>query len=132
MPWLAVIPGAAVAVWLSSPRHANWSRVPRDAGRVRRSFAHAVAALTVLRNLVVPSEREWTAFAGAALYRLGDMVTLWAALRVFDVRLSIPVLVLAYGTGWALTRRSALVPAAIVIPFAKGLQRKLVRAAATT
>jgi uncharacterized membrane protein YbhN (UPF0104 family) len=27
-------------------------------------------------------------------------------LRVFDIRLSVPVLVLAYGTGWALTRRS--------------------------
>ena len=173
LPWLAVIPGAAVAVWLTSPRHASWSRVSREAGWVRRSFAHGVAALTVLRNLVVGSEREWTAFAGAALYWLGDMVTLWAALRVFDVRLSVPVLVLAYGTGWALTRRSlpfggpgvvevllawvltwfdvpfapaaagvvayrlfnfwlALVPAAIVIPFAKRLQRKLVREAATS
>jgi len=173
LPWLAVIPGAAVAVWLTSPAHAAWSRTPRNAGWVRRCFAHAVAALTVLRNLVVGSERQGTAFLGAALYWLGDMVTLWAALRVFDVRLSIPVLVLAYGTGWALTRRSlpfggpgvveillawvltwfhvpfapaaagvvayrlfnfwlALVPAAIVIPFAKRLQRKLVRAAATT
>jgi uncharacterized membrane protein YbhN (UPF0104 family) len=173
LPWLAVIPGVAVAAWLTSRRHANWSRVPPEAGWVRRSFAHGVAALTVLRSLVVGSERAWTAFAGAALYWLGDMVTLWAALRVFDVRLSLPVLVLAYGTGWALTRRSlpfggpgmveillawvltwfhvpaapaaagvvayrlfnfwlALVPAAIVIPFAKRLQRKLVREAATS
>jgi uncharacterized membrane protein YbhN (UPF0104 family) len=173
LPWLAVIPGAAVAVWLTSPRHASWSRVSREAGWVRRSFAHGVAALTVLRNLAVGSEREWTAFAGAALYWLGDMVTLWAALRVFDIRLSVPVLVLAYGTGWALTRRSlpfggpgmveillawvltwfhvpfapaaagvvayrlfnfwlALVPAAIVIPFARRLQRKLLREAATS
>jgi uncharacterized membrane protein YbhN (UPF0104 family) len=173
LPWLAVIPGAAVAVWLTSPRHANWSRASEGAGRMRRSFTHVVAALTVLRNLVVASEREWTALAGAALYWLGDLVTLWAALRVFDVRLSVPVIVLAYGTGWALTRRSlpfggpgmveillawvltwfhvpfapaaagvvayrlfnfwlALLPAAIVIPFAKRLQRKLVRLAATS
>jgi uncharacterized membrane protein YbhN (UPF0104 family) len=171
LPWLAVVPGAAVAVWLTSPAHVRWARTPRNAGWVRRCFAHAVAALTVLRNLVVASEPQGTAFVGAALYWLGDMVTLWAALRVFDVRLSIPVLVLAYGTGWALTRRSlplggpgvvevllawvltwfhvpfapaaagvvayrlfnfwlALVPAAVVIPFAQRLQRKLVRAAA--
>ena len=34
------------------------------------------------------------------------MATLWGALRIFDVRLTLPQLVLAYGTGWALTRRS--------------------------
>jgi uncharacterized membrane protein YbhN (UPF0104 family) len=173
LPWLAVVPGTIVAVLLTSPRHANWSRVPHGSGWMRRCFAHGVAALTVLRNLVVVSERQWTAFAGAALYWLGDMATLWAALRVFDVRLSVPVLVLAYGTGWALTRRSlpfggpgmvevllawvltwfhvpfapaaagvvayrlfnfwlALIPAAIVIPFAQRLQRKLVREAASS
>ena len=37
---------------------------------------------------------------------LGDILTLWAALRVFDVHISAPALVLGYGTGWALTRRS--------------------------
>ena len=95
-----------------------------------------------------------------------DFVTLWAALRVFDLQLSVPVLVLAYGTGWALTRRSlpfggpgvveillvwvltwfhldfgaaaagvvayrlfnlwlALLPALIVLPFGRALEREM-------
>jgi uncharacterized membrane protein YbhN (UPF0104 family) len=171
LPWLAVVPGAALAVWLTSPRRAQRFRPGRDAGRARRVCAYGVEALTLLRKAAA-DPRRLSAFAGAALYWAGDMTTLWAALRVFDVRLSIPVLVLAYGTGWALTRRSlplggpgvvevllawiltwfdirfanaaagvvayrlfnfwlAMIPAALVLPFARRLQRKLARAAAT-
>jgi uncharacterized membrane protein YbhN (UPF0104 family) len=106
LPWLAVVPGGLVAAWLTSPRRSDWARVSASDGRIRRGFGHVVASLTILRSLLFDPRRYGHAFAGAALYWIGDMVTLWAALRVFDVRLSIPVLVLAYGTGWALTRRS--------------------------
>jgi uncharacterized membrane protein YbhN (UPF0104 family) len=166
LPWLAVVPGALVAAWLSSPsRPRSWSD-PSGRGRVGRGFAHTVAALVVLRRLLLEQPQQGSAFAGAALYWLGDLVTFWAALRVFDVRLSLPVLVLAYGTGWALTRRSlplggpgvvevllawvltwfdvpfgaaaagvvayrifnfwiALLPAAVVLPFAHRFHRRL-------
>jgi uncharacterized membrane protein YbhN (UPF0104 family) len=106
LPWLAVVPGVAVAAWLTSPRHKGWARATASDGRMRRGLAHTVASLTILRDLLLDPLRYGYAFAGAAIYWLGDIVTLWAALRVFDVRLSVPVLVLAYGTGWALTRRS--------------------------
>jgi len=106
LPWLAVVPGAVAAAWLTSPRRVRKLAEPSGRGRLRRGFAHLVAALALLRSLAVGWRRSWPAFAGAGLYWLGDLVTFWAALRVFDVRLSIVVLVLAYGTGWALTRRS--------------------------
>jgi uncharacterized membrane protein YbhN (UPF0104 family) len=166
LPWLAVVPGALVAAWLSSPsRPRSWSDAS-GRGRLGRGFAHTVAALVVLRRLLVERPQQGWAFLGAGLYWLGDLATFWAALRVFDVHLSLPVLVLAYGTGWALTRRSlplggpgavevllawvltwfhvpfgaaaagvvayrifnfwiALVPAAVVLPFAHRFHRRL-------
>jgi uncharacterized membrane protein YbhN (UPF0104 family) len=167
LPWLAVVPGALVGAWLASPsRPRRWSDAS-GRGRVGRGFAHTVAALVVLRRLLLERPQEGWAFAGAALYWVGDILTFWAALRVFEVHLSVPVLVLAYGTGWALTRRSlplggpgavevllawvltwfhvpfaaaaaavvayrifnfwiALVPAAVVLPFAHRFHRRLV------
>jgi uncharacterized membrane protein YbhN (UPF0104 family) len=106
LPWLAVVPGAAAAAWLTSPRGRERFRYRADAGRVSRGLAHFVAALVVLRTLLAQGRRYGWAFGGAALYWVGDLVTFWAALMVFDVRVPIAVLVVAYGTGWALTRRS--------------------------
>jgi uncharacterized membrane protein YbhN (UPF0104 family) len=106
LPWLAVIPGAAAAVWLTSPKRVNKFDADKDAGRTRRGFAHAVASLALLRALIVGWRHDGWAFFGAAIYWAGDMLTFWAALQTFGVRLSTVALVVAYGTGWALTRRS--------------------------
>ena len=106
LPWLLVVPGAVVAAWLTQPERAQRYAGRESRGRIAKGFGHGVAALTLLRRLLLDRGHRGIAFAGAGLYWAGDMATLWAALRIFDVRLSIPVLVLAYGTGWALTRRS--------------------------
>jgi uncharacterized membrane protein YbhN (UPF0104 family) len=106
LPWLAVIPGAVVAAWLTSPQRKGRFEASAGDGFLKRSFAHVVAALTVLRSLIEDWRHHGTAFVGAALYWFGDILTFWAALRVFDITLSVGVLVLVYGTGWALTRRS--------------------------
>ena len=106
LPWLAVIPGAFVAAWLASPKRNHRFESSASDGLLKRGFAHAVGALTVLRLLIEDWRHHGIAFAGAALYWFGDILTFWAALRVFNIALSIPVLVLVYGTGWALTRRS--------------------------
>jgi uncharacterized membrane protein YbhN (UPF0104 family) len=106
LPWLAVVPGVIGAAWLTSPRRKRrFESSPTD-GWIRRGFAHVVGALAVLRALVVGWRHYGTAFAGAVLYWVGDIVTFWAALHVFGLSLSVAVLLLAYGTGWALTRRS--------------------------
>jgi uncharacterized membrane protein YbhN (UPF0104 family) len=106
LPWLAVVPGAVAAAWLTSPKRVKRFDAGKDAGRLRRGFAHAVASLAVLRALVVGWRRCGWAFLGAALYWAGDMLTFWAALQTFGIRLSAAALVVAYGTGWALSRRS--------------------------
>jgi uncharacterized membrane protein YbhN (UPF0104 family) len=44
--------------------------------------------------------------AGVSLYWLGDIACLWAALKIYNAELSTPALILAYATGYVLTRRS--------------------------
>jgi uncharacterized membrane protein YbhN (UPF0104 family) len=108
LPWLAVIPGAFLAVWLSSPRRAKRYSDPGDGNRLRQGFAHVVAGLSILRSLLVAPPREHgLGLFGAAAYWAGDIACLWGALQVFgNPRLSLPALILGYATGYVLTRRS--------------------------
>ena len=67
--------------------------------------------------------RALPALAGTALYWAGDVVALWACLRVFDTRASRSrALLLGYATGYALTRRTLPLGGAGVVeallPFA--------------
>lgn len=108
LPWLAVIPGAVAAVWISSPkRAAHYAEAAAD-GRFRRAFAHAVAGLAILRSMFVAPPREHgLGLVGTAAYWSGDIACLWGALQVFgNPRLSLPALILGYATGYVLTRRS--------------------------
>jgi uncharacterized membrane protein YbhN (UPF0104 family) len=105
-PWLAVVPGFLVALWLSSPRRAERLADPGDGGRVRRWFAHLVAGIVKLRCLLARPRVHGLGVLGVTLYWLGDIACLWAALKIFNAELSTPALVLAYATGYVLTRRS--------------------------
>src|SRR5215218_3767020 len=105
LPWLLVIPGAIVAIWLSSPK-----RAPR----------HAVAGLSILRSMFVAPPREHgLGVLGTAMYWAGDIACLWGALQVFgNPRLSVPALILGYATGYVLTRRSLPAGGAGVVEIA--------------
>jgi uncharacterized membrane protein YbhN (UPF0104 family) len=108
LPWLAVIPGAFAAVWVSSPKRATRYTDARGGGRLRQAFAHAVAGLAILRSMFVAPPREHgLGLIGTAAYWAGDIACLWGALQVFgNPRLSLPALILGYATGYVLTRRS--------------------------
>jgi uncharacterized membrane protein YbhN (UPF0104 family) len=108
LPWLAVIPGALVAVWLSSPKRAPRYADARGGGRIRQAFAHGIAGLSILRSMFVAPPREHgLGLLGTAAYWAGDIACLWGALQVFgNPRLSLPALILGYATGYVLTRRS--------------------------
>src|SRR5439155_1465613 len=67
LPWLLVIPGAIAAAWVTSPRRAARFTEPRQDGRIRRAFAHAVSGLSILRSLLLASPLEHgLGFLGAA------------------------------------------------------------------
>jgi uncharacterized membrane protein YbhN (UPF0104 family) len=104
-PWLAVVPGFLIALWISSPKRAERLSDPGDGGRLRQVFAHAVAGVWKMRCLATRL-RHVAGLAGVSLYWFGDILSLWAALRVFEVSVSTPALILAYATGYVLTRRS--------------------------
>jgi uncharacterized membrane protein YbhN (UPF0104 family) len=105
-PWLAVVPGFLVALWLSSPKRAERLADPGDGGRVRQWFAHLVAGIVKLRCLLARPRLHGLGVVGVSLYWLGDIACLWAALKIYNAEPSTPQLVLAYATGYVLTRRS--------------------------
>jgi uncharacterized membrane protein YbhN (UPF0104 family) len=103
-PWLLVAPGFIFAIWLSQPkRRARLSRL--RGGRAKRTFAHAVAAVGMLRSLMT-TPRHVVGVFGVSLYWAGDIACLWAALQVFGAHISIAALIVAYATGYVITRRS--------------------------
>jgi uncharacterized membrane protein YbhN (UPF0104 family) len=121
LPWLAVIPGAAAAIWVSSPKRAGrFTRPGPNAGRVKVAFAHFVRGLCILRTMLVAPPREHgLGLLGTALYWAGDIACLWGALAFFgNPRLSVPALIIGYATGYVLTRRSLPAGGAGVVEIA--------------
>jgi uncharacterized membrane protein YbhN (UPF0104 family) len=121
LPWLAVIPGAFIAIWLTSPKRAHrYSSHDPDAGRLRQWFAHTVAGLSMLRSMFVAPPREHgLGLLGTAGYWAGDIACLWGALQFFgNPRLSVPALIVGYATGYVLTRRSLPAGGAGVVEIA--------------
>ena len=105
-PWLAVIPGFLLALWVSSPKRADRLSDPGRGGRLRQWFAHLVAGIVKLRCLLTAPRRHGLGVIGVSLYWLGDIACLWAALKIYNAEISTPALILAYATGYVATRRS--------------------------
>ena len=118
-PWAGAVPlGFLFALWAYRRRDAlsgdrGWRRYARD------GFDSLDCLLVIARRPTLAA----AAFFGMALYWLGDAFVLWAALRAFLGHApSVPVLLVGYATGYALTRRTLpLAGAGIVaalLPFA--------------
>ncbi len=105
-PWLAVVPGLIAAVWVSSPSRAARLSDLEAERLLHRWFSHLVAGIVKLRTMLVSPRRYGLGVAGVTLYWLGDIACLWAALKIYNAELSTPALILAYATGYVLTRRS--------------------------
>jgi uncharacterized membrane protein YbhN (UPF0104 family) len=106
LPWLAVIPGFAIAVWLSSPKRSSRLCDASAGGRFRSAFAHAVSGIVTLRTIATRPRQHLAGLVGVTLYWLGDIASLWAALQVFSVEIGTPALILAFATGYVASRRS--------------------------
>jgi len=104
LAWLVAVPFCFVAGYLVSSRD-RIARLRRaDAkGRVQRVVADTIASVAIVRTILGRPLRHAEAVAGAALYWVGDLVTLWAGLRAFDVHIGLAALVLGYATGYAAT-----------------------------
>jgi uncharacterized membrane protein YbhN (UPF0104 family) len=100
-PWALCVPaGFALGLWLTAPG--------RDLPRLRR-FGPVAAALDgvgMLHRLIQAPGRTMPAWVSMTLYWAAEIVALYCALRMFGVRLDPARLVLAYATGYMVTRRS--------------------------
>jgi uncharacterized membrane protein YbhN (UPF0104 family) len=106
LPSLVIVPIAGVALWATSPSRVRRLSRPRS-GFVRRPLANAVAGASYVRRLLASPREHGLGVLGNAIYWFGDILCLWAALRVVGHdRLSLAELVLAYTGGYVLTRRS--------------------------
>ena len=117
LPWLLVIPGLAAGFWLTSPKRAARLSRPRG-GYLRRWGAGLVEGGTIVRMLLASPREHGMAVVGNVAYWTGDILCLWAALRLVDARLPVAALVLAYSGGYVLTRRALPAGGAGVVEIA--------------
>jgi uncharacterized membrane protein YbhN (UPF0104 family) len=75
-------------------------------GAVGRAIARGLEALELLTQQLRHPLRSGGAWGGMAIYWAGEIVSLWAALRMFGQHPTAAVVVLAYATGHVLTPRS--------------------------
>jgi len=118
--WLVIVPACvAAAIWVSSPRQGErLSSLPRDAVRLQRNlrtwphwlwhagravFSDAVGGVVLVRHLLHRPLAHPGALLGFPLYWSGDILTLYAAVRAFDVHPHLVPLVLAYATAFVVT-----------------------------
>ncbi len=88
----------ALARWFTQPRRAG-SWMVDGGSRLRRALVVGVTSAYWVRQ-AVPSTDGQRLLAWSLMYWLGDLVSLWAALRSFGVTLSVPAVMLAYCTGY--------------------------------
>jgi uncharacterized membrane protein YbhN (UPF0104 family) len=100
-PWALCVPaGFAMGLWLTVPgRTLSWLR--RFA-----LIAGALDGVGMLHRLIHAPGRTSPAWVSMTLYWAAEIIALYAALRMFGVDLSAARVVVAYGTGYVVTRRS--------------------------
>jgi uncharacterized membrane protein YbhN (UPF0104 family) len=103
-PWAIAVPvGFALGFSLATPSRRD--RIAAKGSRWRH-LARTMSAIEILRALARGFPRCWAAWTGMALYWALDIASFYGALRFIGPRLNVGELVLAYATGYALTRRS--------------------------
>jgi uncharacterized membrane protein YbhN (UPF0104 family) len=104
-PWAIAVPlGFGFGLWASVP---PWNdRLPRMWGGRLRWLAPALEAVGVLRKLIRKAGKYPGAWLGTALYWAADIGAFYGGLRTFGLDPSVGKVIIAYGTGYAATRRS--------------------------
>jgi hypothetical protein len=105
IPWVIGVPigfALAVAGAVSGARRT----VPAGARGAARAWSELLVGLAAALTLLRDPRRGPLSAAGIAAYWAADIAALWAALRFVSIAISLPRLVLAYATGYLLTRRT--------------------------
>jgi uncharacterized membrane protein YbhN (UPF0104 family) len=104
-PWLIAVPiGFAVGLWLAVPERTE--RIAEGDGRWRKPLGKALRGVGVLHQLARDLARSWLAWSATAVYWALDIAAFYGAVRFIGLRPDLGETILAYATGYALTRRS--------------------------
>lgn len=106
LPWAIGVPaGFALALAVAvAPRLS--SRALARRGAIARALSRLLDALSLLVGQLRHPLRYRLAWLGMCTYWACEILSLWAALRLFGIKTSVDVVVLAYATGHVLTPRS--------------------------
>jgi uncharacterized membrane protein YbhN (UPF0104 family) len=104
-PWAILVPIGFV-VGLSYAASGHHKRFARGSGAGRRSIEFATEGIRILFVLVGSFARYWTAWLGIGLYWILDIGSFYGAVAFVGLHTNLGEIVLAYATGYVLTRRS--------------------------
>jgi uncharacterized membrane protein YbhN (UPF0104 family) len=104
-PWAIAVPiGFAVGLWLAAPGQRERFADNED-GRLRAAFSRSLRGVGILHSLVGDPEC-FLAVVGAAFYWVFEIAAFYGAIRFIGLQPDLGETILAYATGYALTRRS--------------------------
>jgi uncharacterized membrane protein YbhN (UPF0104 family) len=104
LPWAIGVPAGVALALAVAPRLSARSLARR--GAIGRALSWLLDALALLVEQLRHPLRFRLAWIGMCTYWACEILSLWAALRLFGVKTSADVVVLAYATGHVLTPRS--------------------------
>jgi hypothetical protein len=102
--WITAFAAAVLLALLLTSRGTSSRRARDTRGfvgiAVRDGITTGLEATRLVRRIAWKPLRHRGAIGGFVVYWTGDLLTLYAGLRAFEIRLAIPALVLAYATGY--------------------------------
>jgi uncharacterized membrane protein YbhN (UPF0104 family) len=113
-PWAVVTPiGIAVGLWATAPeRKLSWIQ-----NRQSDTPGQALDAIRIIHRLLRDPLDGWQAWLGTAAYWVADITAFYAACRTFGLQVSGGAVIVAYGTGYVLTRRALPLAGAGITEF---------------
>jgi uncharacterized membrane protein YbhN (UPF0104 family) len=104
-PWALAVPiGFVLGFWLAAPGRRE--RICGGSGRVRRGLGYVLRGVGMLRSLARDVSSCWHAWLAIVLYWTLDIAAFYGAVRFVGLSLGVGEAIIAYATGYALTRRS--------------------------
>jgi len=104
VPWVVGVPVGCVLALSGSARLSARSLARK--GRIGRALARVLEAGDLMREQLRHPLRCGAAWSGMVAYWAGEILSLWAALRLFGQHPAVAAVILAYATGHVLTPRS--------------------------
>lgn len=98
IPWVIGVPSGLIAAAILI---ANRGRAKKINQALAGSLDKLIKEFTGLRAI-----NRFLILGGIGLYWASELASLFAALRIFDAALNLPAIIIAYATGYVLTRRS--------------------------